>query len=114
MNKDEDIIASSGNGITKEELEAIREYFDTHDTSFEMEDGKWEGMPPSVVRHYVENLPGLGDSYDDYRIDDAAWLISNIFDLLVTKSSIDIKDFNKIVDDKVGEMYDERYWNGNY
>lgn len=100
--------------MTEEELKELREYYDTHDTSEEMENGHWEGMPPSVVKHYIENLPGLGDSYDDYRIDHATWIVSNIFHLLSTRSTIDIHDFNKVIDDKVGEVYDERYWDGNW
>jgi hypothetical protein len=99
--------------MNEQELQTLREYYDTHDTSSEMEDGEWVEMPPSVVKHYVENLGGLGDSYDDYRIDHAAWIASKMYDLFKSRTWVDIHDFNKVVDDVVGESYDERYWDGN-
>jgi hypothetical protein len=102
--------------ITEEELKTLSEYYDTHDTSDEMENGEWiqAVMPPSVVKHYVENLGGLGDSYDDYRIDHAARIVSKMYDLFKSRTWVDIHDFNKVVDNVVGESYDDRYWDGNW
>ena len=102
--------------MTEQELQELREYYETHDTSAEMEDGQWVEtvMPPSAVRHYVENIGGLGDSYDDYRIDHATWIVRKMFDLFSSRTWVDIHDFNKVVDDVVGESYTERYWDGNW
>ena len=99
--------------MNEQELQELREYYDTHDTSAEMENGEWVGMPASVVRHYVENIGGLGDSYDDYRIDDATSIVKKIFDLIQRCGYVNMEDFNKVVDDVAGEMYDENYWDGN-
>lgn len=96
--------------IDPDKLQELRDRYDNNDTSAEMENGEWVGMPANAVRHYVENLGSLVDFYDDYRISHAVHIVSKMFNLFSKRTWVDIHDFNKVVDDIVGECYTDDYW----
>lgn len=96
--------------MNEKELQELREYYDTHSTADEMEDGEW--IIPVEPDHFFEGVTGLPDSYDDPRIDTVCSVLGSIYSAIKQNPtmSISFEELKKIIDDSVGEFYTEEYW----
>jgi len=90
-------------------IEYLREYYDTHDVSSEMEDGEW--VFPVTPDHFFEGVRGLPDGFDDPRINAVCSVLEGIYKILKhPNATINLRDLRAILDDQVGEFYDKDYW----